>query len=81
MHYSNNIDEQAKTSILKRNIKPVERQKHIKLIVYYTKFKTSSNLIVNNNTNSAKSKTFQLNVLKRNAENVPTDNFKTKRYK
>ena len=30
-------------------------------------------------TNSI-SKLFQLNVLKQNAENVPTDNFKTKHY-
>ena len=52
MHNNYKLDEQAITNILKRHIKPIEKQKQIKLI-YYTKFKTS-NLIIKNNTNSAK---------------------------
>ena len=50
MHYNYKLDKQAITNIIKRHIKPIEKQ--IKLI-YYTRFKTS-NLIVKNNTNSAK---------------------------
>ena len=49
-------------NIIKRNIKPTEQQKHIKLIIYYTKFKTS-NLIVKNNTNSPKTLLNQTNVV------------------
>ena len=44
MHKNYKLDEQVMT-----NIKPTEPQKQIKLIIYYTKFKTS-NLIVKNNT-------------------------------
>ena len=49
MYNNYKLDEQAITNI----IKPIKMQKQIKLIIYYTKFKTS-NLIVKNNTNSAK---------------------------
>ena len=52
MHYNNKLGEQAITNLIKRHIKPTEKQKQIKLI-NYTKSKTS-NLIVKNNTNSAK---------------------------
>ena len=46
------LDEQTITNIIKRHIKPIEKQKRIKLFICYTKFKTST-LIVKNNTNSA----------------------------
>ena len=49
MHYSYKIDERAITNIIKRHIKPIKKQKNLKLIIYYSKFKTS-NLIVKNNT-------------------------------
>ena len=52
MHYNNKLNKQAITNNI-RLIKPIEKQKQIKLIIYYTKFKTS-NLIVKNDTNSAK---------------------------
>ena len=52
MHYNYSLDEQAITNTIKRHIKPIDKQKQIKLIISYTKFKTS-NLIVKNNTNSA----------------------------
>ena len=45
MHNNYKSDEQTITNIIKRNIKTIEQHKHIKLIIYYTKFKTS-NLIV-----------------------------------
>ena len=51
MHNNYKLDGQAITKIIKRHINPIEKQ--IKLIIYFTKFKTS-NLIVKNNTNSAK---------------------------
>ena len=54
MHYNYKLDEQAITNIIKN-------PKQIKLI-YYTKFKTS-NLIVKNNTNSAKILLNQTNVV------------------
>ena len=53
MNYNNKLDKQAKTYIIERHIKAMEKQKQIKFIIYYTKFKTS-NLIVKNNTNSLK---------------------------
>ena len=53
MYYNYKLDEQAITKIIKRHIKPIEKQKQIKLIIYYTKFKTS-NLIIKNNIDSAK---------------------------
>ena len=56
------IDEQIVTKIMKRYIKPIEKQKQIKLIIYYTKFEIS-NLIVKNNTNSAKILLNQSNVV------------------
>ena len=59
MHYNYKLNKQAITNIIKRHIKPIEKQKQIKLI-YYTKFKTS-NLIVKNN-NSAKILLNQTNV-------------------
>ena len=62
MHYNYKLDQQAITNIIKRHRKPIEKQKQIKLITYYTKFKTS-NLIVKNNTNSAKILLKQTNVV------------------
>ena len=56
------LDKQAITNIMKRHIKPIEKQKQIKFIIYNTKFKTS-NLIVKNNTNSAKIHPNQINVV------------------
>ena len=47
MHYNYKLNEQAITNISKSHIKPIGKQKEIKLIIYYTKFKTS-NLIVEN---------------------------------
>ena len=46
MPYIYKLDEQAITNIIKRHIKPIDKQKQIKHI-YYIKFKTS-NLIVKN---------------------------------
>ena len=62
MHYNYKLDEQAITNIIKRHMKPIKKQKQIKLIIYYTKFKTL-NLIVKNNTNSAKIHLIQTNVV------------------
>ena len=45
MHYDYKVDEHAITNIIKRHINPIEKQRQIKLIICYTKFKTS-NLIV-----------------------------------
>ena len=53
MHYNYKLDEQAITNIIKRHIKPIEKQKQIKIIIYYPKFKTS-NFTVKNNTYSVK---------------------------
>ena len=53
MHYLYKLDEQEITNIINRHIKPIEKQKQIKLIIPYSKFKTS-NAIIQNNTNSAK---------------------------
>ena len=64
MHDNYKLDEQAITNIIKRHIKPIEKQRLIKLIIYYTKFKTS-NPIVKNNTNSAKTLINQTNVVYR----------------
>ena len=60
MHYHYKLDEQAIANIIKRHIKPIEKQ--MKLIIYNTKFKTS-NLIVKNNTNSVKIHLNQANVV------------------
>ena len=49
MHYNYKLDEQAITNIIKRHVKSIKKQKQIKLIIYYTKFKIS-NFIVKNNT-------------------------------
>ena len=62
MHNNYKLDEQAITNIIKRHIKPLEKQKQIKFIIYYTKFKTP-NLIVRNNTDSAKMHLNQTNVV------------------
>ena len=62
MYYQYKLDEQAITNIIKRHIKPIKKQEQIKLIIYYTKFKTL-NLIVKNNTNSAKIYLNQTNVV------------------
>ena len=62
MLYNCKLDEQAITNIIKRHIKPIEKQKQIKFIIYYTRFK-SSNFIVKNNTNSAKILLNQTNVV------------------
>ena len=62
MHYNYKLDEQAITNIIKRHIKPIKKQKQIKLIINYTKLKTS-NLIVKNNTNSTKINLNQSNVV------------------
>ena len=61
MHFNYKLDEQAITNIIKRRIKPIEKQRQIKLI-YYSKFKTS-NLIIKNNTNPAKIHLNQTNVV------------------
>ena len=53
MHYNCKLDKQAITNIIKRLFKFIEKQKQIKIIFDYTKFKTSS-LIVKKNPNSAK---------------------------
>ena len=53
MHYNYKLNEQAITNIIKRHIKPIEKQKQIELIIYNTKFKISK-LSVKHNTNSAK---------------------------
>ena len=34
------LDRQAITNAIKRHIKPIEKAKQIKLIIYFTKFKT-----------------------------------------
>ena len=62
MHYKYKLDEQAITNIINRHIKPIKKQKQIKLIIYYIKFKTSD-IIVKNNTNSAKIRLNQTNVV------------------
>ena len=41
MHYNYKLNEQAITIIIKRHIKPMEKQKQIKIIIHYTKFKKS----------------------------------------
>ena len=62
MHNNYKLDEQAITNIIKRYIKPIKKQNQKKLLIYYTKFKTS-NLIVNNNTNPVKIQLNQNNVI------------------
>ena len=62
MHYNYKLDKQTNTNVIKRHIKPIEKQKQIKLIVYYTKFK-NSNLIAKDNTGSAKILLNQTNVV------------------
>ena len=37
MHYNYKLGKQAITDIIKRHIKPIERQKQIKLIIYNIK--------------------------------------------
>ena len=62
MHKSNKFDEQVINNIIHGHIKPTKPQKQIKLIIYHSKFKTSS-LIVKNNTNSSKTSLTQTNVV------------------
>ena len=62
MHYNYKLNEQAITNKIKRHIKYSEKQKQIKLNIYFTKSKTS-NFIVKNNTNSAKTIKKQTNVV------------------
>ena len=64
MHNNYELEEQVITNIINLSniVKPIEKQKPIKLIIYYTKFKTS-NLIVKNDTNSAKIHLNQTNVV------------------
>ena len=65
MQYNYKLDKQAITNIIKRHIERIEKQKKkklIRLIVYYTKLKRL-NLIVKNNTNSAKIYLNQTNVV------------------
>ena len=62
MHYNYKLDGKVITNIIKRHIKPIEKQKQMKLIICNTKFKTS-NLIVKNNTNHAKILLNQTNVV------------------
>ena len=64
MHYNYKLDEQVITNVIKRHFKSIKKQAQIKLIIYYTKFKTS-NLIVKNNSNSAKILLNQTNVVNR----------------
>ena len=61
MHNNYKSDEQIITNIIKRNTE-IEQLEHIKLIIYYTKFKTS-NLVVKNNANSPKTLLNQTNVV------------------
>ena len=42
MHKNCKEDEQVITNVIHRHIKPIEPQKQIKLIIYYTKSKTSN---------------------------------------
>ena len=58
MHYNYKLNEQAITNIMKRCIKPIKKQKQIKLIVFYTKFETS----IKNKANSVKIHLNQTNV-------------------
>ena len=61
MHKNYKVDEHVITNIILRHIKPTESHKQIKLIIYFTKYKTS-NLIVRNNTNSPNPLLTQTNV-------------------
>ena len=62
IYYHYKLDQQLITNIIKRHIKPIEKQKQTKLIIYFTKFKTSK-LIVKNNINSTKIHLNQTNVV------------------
>ena len=62
MHYNYKLDKQTITNIMKRHFKSIKNKEQVKLIIYYTKFKTS-NLIVKNNTNSAKILLNQTNIV------------------
>ena len=55
MHKNYKLDVQVITGIKHRHIKLIEYQKQIKLMVYYTKFKTL-NFVVKNKANSLKKK-------------------------
>ena len=60
MHYNYKLDEQAITNILKDTLNLSKRKKEIKINICCIKFKTS-NLIIKNNTNSAKIYLIQTN--------------------
>ena len=47
------LDKRAITNTIKRHIKPIKKQKQIKLIILHTKFKTSNHFV---KTKSAKRK-------------------------
>ena len=49
MHYNYTSDEKILKTLIHRNILPTDPNKKIKLIVYYSKFKTS-NLVIRNNS-------------------------------
>ena len=49
MHYNYKLDENILKTLIKGNILLTDRNKKIKLIIYYNKFKTS-NLVINNNS-------------------------------
>ena len=59
MHYKYKLDGQVITNIIKKHMKPIEKQIQMKIIIYLSKFKTS-NLIVKN---SAKIHINQTNVV------------------
>ena len=62
MHKNYKLYKQAITSIIHRDIKPIELQKQIKFIIHDTKFKTS-NVMIRNNTDSRKTSLDQTNVV------------------
>ena len=47
MHYNYKLNEQATINTIKKDIKPIEKQKQLTLINYYTKLK-ALNIIVKN---------------------------------
>ena len=62
MHKNCKFDEQVITNFIHRHIKPIEQQKQMKLIIYYTRSKASK-LIVKNNTNSLNASLKQTNLV------------------
>ena len=49
MHYNHKLDENVLKTLIKRNMLSTDPNKKIKLIIYYSKFKTSY-LVINNNS-------------------------------